>query len=154
MAWHAQSKQTDCYTHVRKLSRQARDSFCCSEEYVRAACFLKVNSFFFFKKGPLIGNTFSSRTLPFLKITTQIKSNIIYFNCARATLICFFLNKHKQNGSHNTPLRELGRDQFSQLVRVLRPKLRLMFTFLSGLAMLLLLCIDWSAKSTQHHLLS
>jgi hypothetical protein len=41
------------------------------------------------------------------------KSNIIYFNCACATLIC--LNQKKQKGSHNNPLKDLGRDQFSQL---------------------------------------
>jgi hypothetical protein len=44
---------------------------------------------------------------------TGNQSNIIYFDCACATLI--FLNKNNQNGSHKTPRRELGCDQFSPL---------------------------------------
>jgi hypothetical protein len=56
-----------------------------------------------------------------------IKSNIIYFNCAYATLIC--VNQNKQNGSHNTPLKELGRDQFSPL-QVLRPIIWIKYTYL------------------------
>jgi hypothetical protein len=70
---------------------------------------------------------------------TQIKSNIIYFNCACAILI--FLNQNKQNGSYNTPLRELGRDQFSPL-QVLLPIIRIKYTSLFGLVMLPQLCID------------
>jgi hypothetical protein len=61
-----------------------------------------------------------------------------YFNCACATLI--YLNKNKQNGSHNTPLKELGRDQFSPL-QVLLPRIRIKYTSLIGLVMLPQLCI-------------
>jgi hypothetical protein len=52
------------------------------------------------------------------------QSNIIYFNCACAMLI--FLNQNKQNSSHITPLRELGRDQFSQL-HFLRPGIQIVY---------------------------
>jgi hypothetical protein len=75
----------------------------------------------------------------FRLLQLQIKSNIIYFNCACATLIC--LNQTKQNGSHNTPLRELGHDQFSSL-QVLRPLIRIKYTSLFRLVMLPQLCID------------
>jgi hypothetical protein len=64
-------------------------------------------------------------------------SNIIRFNCA--SLVC--LNKNKQNGSHNTPLRELGCDQFSPL-QVLRPSIWIKYTSLFGLVMVPQLCID------------
>jgi hypothetical protein len=69
----------------------------------------------------------------------KIISNIIYFNCACATLIC--LNQNKQNGSHNTPLKELGRDQFNPL-QVLLQRIQIKYTSLIGLVMLLQLCID------------
>jgi hypothetical protein len=69
----------------------------------------------------------------------QIKSNIIYFNCAYATLIC--LNQNKQSGSHSTPLKELERDQFSP-IQVLFPIIRIAYTSLIGLVMLPQLCID------------
>jgi hypothetical protein len=46
----------------------------------------------------------------------------------------------KQNGSHNTPLRYLGRDQLSPL-RVLLPIIQLKYTSLSGLVILIMLCI-------------
>jgi hypothetical protein len=66
--------------------------------------------------------------------TNKIKSNTIYFNCACATIIC--LNQNKQNGSHNTPLRELGRDQFSPL-HFLRPRIRIKYKYLIVLATML-----------------
>jgi hypothetical protein len=68
------------------------------------------------------------------KMLQQIKSTIIYFNCACATLIC--LNQNKQNGSHNTPLRELGRDQFS-LLHFLRPRIRIKYKSLIVLVTML-----------------
>jgi hypothetical protein len=68
------------------------------------------------------------------KSTAQINSNIIYFNCACATLIC--LNQNKQNDSHNTPLRELGRDQFNQL-HFLRPRIRIKYRSLLVLVTML-----------------
>jgi hypothetical protein len=64
---------------------------------------------------------------------------MIYFNCDCATLI--WLNKKKQNGIHNTPLKELGRDQFSPL-QVLRPRIWIKYASLIGLVMLPQLCID------------
>jgi hypothetical protein len=70
---------------------------------------------------------------------TNIKSNIIYFNCACATLIC--LNQNKQNSSHNTPLKKLGRDQFNPL-QVLLSRIRKKYTSLIGLVMLPQLCIE------------
>jgi hypothetical protein len=69
----------------------------------------------------------------------QIKSNVIHFNCACATLIC--LNQNKQNSSHNTPLKELGHDQFSPL-QVLLPRIRIKYTSVIGLVMLPQLCVD------------
>jgi hypothetical protein len=66
------------------------------------------------------------------------QSNIIYFNCACATLIC--LNQNKQNGSHNTPLKELGRDQFSQLC-FLRPIIRIVYRSMILLETLIILYI-------------
>jgi hypothetical protein len=66
------------------------------------------------------------------------KSNIICFNCACATLIC--LNQYKQNGSHNTPLIELGRDQFNPL-QFLLPRIWIKYTSLIGFVMLPQLCI-------------
>jgi hypothetical protein len=68
-----------------------------------------------------------------------IKSNIIYYNCACATLLC--LKQNKRNGINNTPLKELGRDQFYPL-QVLIPRIRIKYTSLIGLAMLPQLCID------------
>jgi hypothetical protein len=53
-------------------------------------------------------------------------------------LIC--LNQTKQNGIHNTPLKELGRDQFSPL-QVLRPIIWIKYTSVIGLVMLPQLCI-------------
>jgi hypothetical protein len=69
----------------------------------------------------------------------QIKSNIIYFNCACATLIC--LNQNKQNGIHNTPLKELGRGQFNPL-QVLLPRIQIKYISLIGLVILPQLCVD------------
>jgi hypothetical protein len=69
-----------------------------------------------------------------ISFITQIKSNTIYFNCACATLIC--INQTKQNGSHNTPLRELGRDQFNQL-HLLRPIIRIKYRSLLVLVTML-----------------
>jgi hypothetical protein len=68
----------------------------------------------------------------------QIKPNIIYFYCACATLIC--LNQNKQNGIHNTLLKELGCDQFSPL-QVLLPKICITYTSLIGFMMLPQFCI-------------
>jgi hypothetical protein len=48
-------------------------------------------------------------------------------------LIC--LNQNKQNGSHNTPLKELGHDQFSPL-QVLLPRIRIKYTALIELVMI------------------
>jgi hypothetical protein len=83
----------------------------------------------------------------------QIKSTIIYFNCARATLIC--LNKNKQNGSHSTPIRDLGCDQCSPL-QVLRPRIWINYKSLFGLPMLPQLCIGMptSPSSVCFHNLS
>jgi hypothetical protein len=80
----------------------------------------------------------------------HIKSNIIHFNCACATLVC--LNQNKQNGSHNTALKELGLDQFSPLL-VLRPRIQIKYTSLIGLVMLPKLCIALlsSPKNVYYH---
>jgi hypothetical protein len=72
----------------------------------------------------------------------RYQSNIIYFNFACATLIC--VNQNKHNGSHNTPLKELGRDQFSQL-RFLRPRIRKVYRSLILLETMLCLYIVLSS---------
>jgi hypothetical protein len=94
--------------------------------------FLRLGQARFFLRVP------STRVIPGC---CRYQSNIIYFNCACAcaALICF--NQNKQNGSHNTPLKELGRDQFSPL-QVLRPIIRIKYKSLIGLEMLPKLCID------------
>jgi hypothetical protein len=84
-------------------------------------------------------NTYIGMMIKYFKQTRieyshKIKSNIIYFNCACATLIC--LNQNKQNGSHNTPLRELGRDQFNKL-HFLRPRIRIKYKSLLVLVTML-----------------
>jgi hypothetical protein len=69
-------------------------------------------------------------------------------------LIC--LNKNKQNGSHNTPIRELGRDQFNPL-QVLRPRIQIKYTSLFGLVMLPQLFNDlpsWPSNVYSHNLSS
>jgi hypothetical protein len=51
------------------------------------------------------------------------------------------LNQNKQNVSHNTPLKELGCDQFNPL-QVLLQRIQIKYTSLIGLVMLHQLCID------------